>query len=71
MRQEDDSLQSRVLHLLLDYRMIYVKNRLGELKQLLPKTPENERAALQQEWMKLLAIRQEIARRVGHSIIVS
>ncbi len=71
MRQEDDSLQSRVLHLLLDYRMIYVKNRLGELKQLLPKTPENERAALHQEWMKLLAIRQEIARRVGHSIIVS
>lgn len=71
MRQEDDSLQSRVLHLLLDYRMIYVKNRLGELKQLLPKAPESERATLQQEWMKLLAIRQEIARRVGHSIIVN
>lgn len=71
MRQEEDSLQSRIVHLLLDYRMTYVKTRLGQIKQLLPKASDSERAALQQEWMKLLAIRQEIARRVGHSVIVS
>ena len=70
MRQEEDSLQSRVVHLLVDYRMTLVKTRLGQLKQLLPMASESERAALQQEWMKLLAIRQEIARRVGHSILV-
>lgn len=70
MRQEEDSLQSRIVHLLLDYRMTFVKNRLEQVKQLLPKASESERATLQQEWMKLLAIRQEIARRVGHSILV-
>ena len=63
-------MQSRIVHLLLDYRMTFVKNRLEQVKQLLPKASESERATLQQEWMKLLAIRQEIARRVGHSILV-
>ncbi len=70
MRQEEDSLQGRVLHLLLDYRMTYVKNRLEQIKKMLPTASENDKAALQKEWMSLLAVRQEIAKRVGHSILV-
>ena len=70
MRQEEDSLQSRVMHLLLDYRMNYVKQRMQQIKQQMPLANDSQRAELQKEWMALIAVRQEIAKRVGHSIIL-
>ncbi len=71
LREEDDTLQSKIVHLLLDYRMAILNSQIKQLKQSISQAQsEEESRQLLEEWIRLTSLRQEVAKRVGHSIIV-
>ncbi|MBO4607757.1 MAG: DNA primase [Prevotella sp.] len=71
LREEDDTLQSKIVHLLLDYRMAILKSQIKQLRQRISQAQsEEESRQLSEEWTQLMSLRMEVAKRVGHSIIV-
>ena len=71
LREEDDTLQSKIVHLLLDYRMAILKSQIKQLRQRISQAQsEEESRQLSEEWTHLMSLRMEVAKRVGHSIIV-
>ena len=71
LKEEDDTLQSKIVHLLLDYRMAILNSQIKQLKQSISQAQsEEESRQLLEEWIRLTSLRQEVAKRVGHSIIV-
>ena len=69
MRQEEDSLQSKIIHLLLDYRMAILKHQMKELKQRIMQAG-GDVGGLAEEWARLMELRKEVAKRVGHNIVI-
>ncbi len=71
VRMSDMTLRTQVVHLLLDYRMVILDTRMAVIRQQIPFTSEDgERRALMEELMNSIAMRREIARRLGKSIVV-
>ena len=71
LREEDDTLQSKIVHLLLDYRMAILKSQIKQLRQRISQAKsEEESRQINEEWTRLMSLRTEVAKRVGHSIIV-
>lgn len=69
---DDESLLNRTLHLLLDFRMDYVEQRLKELQQAISSAaeqPENM-LKLMGEYKDMQNIRNALARKLGNNIIV-
>ena len=71
VRTGEETLRSQVEHVLLDYRMAIVKSREEVLRQqlVLANTSE-EKMEILAEMNNLMAMRKEIARMVGKSIIL-
>lgn len=71
VRVSDMTLRTQVVHLLLDYRMVILATRMAVIRQQIPFAGEDgERRALMEEMMNCIAMRREIARRLGKSIVV-
>ena len=71
VRMNDETLRSQVEHVLLDYRMAIVKSREEVLRQQLAlANSSEEKREILAEMSNLLAMRKEIARMVGKSIII-
>ena len=63
-------LRAQVEHLLLEYRMVILKSRIEQLGKQLATAGDDDKERLLTEMMQLTAMRQEIAKRLGKSIIV-
>ena len=71
VRVGEETLRAQVEHVLLDYRLAIVKNRVEQLRQQLAlATNEEEKVKIMEEMMQLMAMRKEFARMVGKSIII-
>lgn len=71
VRVGEETLRAQVEHVLLDYRLAIVKNRVEQLRQQLAlATNKEEKVKIMEEMMQLMAMRKEFARMVGKSIII-
>ena len=71
VRTSEETLRSQVQHLLLEYRMNILRNRIDEtMKHLLQTTDDEKKSLLRQELRSLHEVRQAMAKRAGTSIIV-
>ncbi len=71
VRTSEETLRSQVQHLLLEYRMNILRNRIDEtMKRLLQTTDDEKKSQLRQELRSLHEVRQAMAKRAGTSIIV-
>ena len=71
VRTGEEALREQVEHVLLDYRMAIVKGQEEQLRhQLAQTTDQKAKEAIMGEMMQLMAMRKEIARMVGKSIII-
>ena len=72
VRNDQESLRNRTTHLVLDFRMEYLDNRLKELKRDISQaTNEPERMkSLMEEYMEKMKIRNELAKRLGSNILL-
>ncbi len=71
VRTSEETLRSQVQHLLLEYRMNILRNRIDEtMKHLLQTTDDEKKSQLRQELRSLHEVRQAMAKRAGTSIIV-
>ena len=67
----EDSLRERVVHLILDFRMDYVKHHLNELQLQMKQSKDfEEQMRLMKEIKDLQEIRNVLARKLGNDIIV-
>lgn len=67
----EERLRSQVLHLLLDYRDRLIKARMDEVRVSMKAAESDEdRKTLMDETMRLVAMRAEIAKRLGKSVFV-
>ena len=67
----EDVLRERVIHLILDFRMCYVKRHLEELQIQLKRTADfEEQMRLMQEIKDMQEIRNVLARKLGRDIVV-
>lgn len=67
----EERLRSQVLHLLLDYRDRLIKARMDEVRKSMKAAESDEdRKKLMDETMRLVAMRAEIAKRLGKSVFV-
>ena len=71
VRTGEETLRSQVEHVLLDYRMALVKSQEEILRQQLARAESSEeKKSILTEMNNLMAMRKEIARMVGKSIIM-
>lgn len=72
VRNDQESLRNRTVHLLLDFRMEYVENRLNTLKrEIAQATGDSERMkSLMTEYMEKMSLRNELAKKLGNNILV-
>ena len=71
LKFNEEQLRAQVEHLMLDYRLNYLKIKIDNVRrQMGLASSDEERRTLGQQYMKLSAMRAEIADRVGKSIIV-
>ena len=71
MKFNEEQLRAQVEHLMLDYRLNYLKIKIDNVRmQMGLASSDEERRTLGQQYVKLSAMRAEIADRVGKSIIV-
>ncbi len=67
----EERLRSQVLHLLLDYRDRLIKARMDDVRKSMKAAESDEdRKKLMDETMRLVAMRAEIAKRLGKSVFV-
>ncbi len=67
----EERLRSQVLHLLLDYRDRLIKARMDDVRKNMKAAESDEdRKKLMDETMRLVAMRAEIAKRLGKSVFV-
>ena len=71
VRHDEDTLRNQVEHLILDFRMDYVENRLNELKReiTLAVSDTDKMMRLMAEYKDMQVIRNEIAKELGKEII--
>ena len=71
IKMEEERLRAQVEHLLLDYRLDILKNRMDTLrKEYLAADSDEQRLLLLDEVKKLQEMRTMIAKRLGKSIII-
>ena len=71
IKMEEERLRAQVEHLLLDYRLDILKNRMDTLrKEYLAAESDEQRLLLLDEVKKLQEMRTVIAKRLGKSIII-
>ena len=70
VKEGEEMLRAQVEHLLLEYRMVILKSRIEQLGAQLATAGDEDKERLLTEMMQLTAMRQEIAKRLGKSIIV-
>jgi len=72
LRQDDDTLRNKVVHLVLDFRMGYVEKHMRELqREIILASGDNEKMMrLMQEFKDMQQIRNAIAKELGSDIIV-
>lgn len=71
LKFNEEQLRAQVEHLMLDYRLNYLKIKIDNVRrQMGLASSDEERSTLGQQYVKLSAMRAEIADRVGKSIIV-
>ena len=72
VRNDQESLRNRTLHLLLDFRMEYLEERLKTLKREIAQTssdPERMKT-LMNEYMEKMRLRNELAKKLGSNILL-
>ena len=71
IKMEEERLRAQVEHLLLDYRLDILKNRMDTLrKEFMAAGSDEQRLLLLDEVKKLQEMRTMIAKRLGKSIII-
>ena len=71
MKVDDEFLKNQAMRLLLEYRMVIVRAQLDECKkQMAAATSDQEQLQILNHINSLNAIRTEIAKRLGNSIII-
>ena len=72
MRERENGLRDRVMHLVLDFRMDYVEHQLKQLRQQVSLMSNNVDAMMQTmaEIKRMQEIRNVLAKRLGNDIVV-
>ena len=71
LNENEEFLKNQTIRLLLEYRMVIVRAQLDEYKrQLALSTDEKEKIGILGDINSLMAMRTEIAKRLGNSIII-
>ena len=72
MPERENSLRQRILHLVMDYRLDIIENRLKSIQQQLKQvgTEATRMKELLQEYMDTKEIRDALAKRLGSDLIV-
>lgn len=72
VNEDEDSLRNRVVHMVLDFRMDYVKMRLNQLRQemALAASDIEKLMPLMKEYKDVQNLRNRIAKELGNEIIV-
>ncbi|WP_288084456.1 DNA primase [Xylanibacter rodentium] len=72
VNEDEDSLRNRVVHMVLDFRMDYVKMRLNQLRQemALAASDMEKLMPLMKEYKDVQNLRNRIAKELGNEIIV-
>ena len=72
MESETESLRDQSIHLILDYRMDYVEQRLKDLLRDISLSANNSEKMMQlmAEYKDMQQIRNAIAKKLGNDIIV-
>lgn len=71
MKNDEEQLRQRVLHMVLDFRLSYVEKHLKELRTELLKTKDSDRLMqLMGEIKKMQEVRNILAQKLGSDIIV-
>lgn len=70
--EERDELSNQAVHMVLDFRMVYVEQHLKELQQQMRQVANDMESLrkLMQEYQDMQAIRNSIARQLGSNIII-
>ena len=71
MKPREGSLRHRVVHLVMDYRMELINQRLKEIQMALRQTPADPEqvTALLQEFKDTQELRDTLARRLGSDVM--
>lgn len=72
VNEDEDSLRNRVVHMVLDFRMDYIKMRLSQLRQemALAASDMEKFMPLMKEYKDVQNLRNRIAKELGNEIIV-
>ena len=71
LKEDEEYLKNQTIRLLLEYRMVIVRTQLDEYKrQLAVSTDDEEKTRILGDITSLTAMRTEIAKRLGNSIII-
>ncbi len=72
VNEDEDSLRNRVVHMVLDFRMDYIKMRLSQLRQemALAASDMEKLMPLMKEYKDVQNLRNRIAKELGNEIIV-
>lgn len=70
VKDDEESLRNRVLHLMLDFRRDYVEKHLVAIKAQIAQAHGDQQMALMAEYQKLIAQRNKLAKELGSNIIV-
>jgi len=71
VRQDEDALRNKVIHLVLDFRMDYVEKHMRELQReiILASGDSGKMRQLMQEYKEMQEVRNAIAKELGSDII--
>lgn len=70
VKDDEESLRNRVLHLMLDFRRDYVEKHIVAIKAQIAQAHGDQQMELMAEYQKLIARRNKLAKELGNNIIV-
>ena len=70
VKDDEESLRNRVLHLMLDFRRDYVEKHIVAIKAQIAQAHGDQQMELMAEYQKLIARRKKFANELGSNIIV-
>ena len=70
VKDDEESLRNRVLHLMLDFRRDYVEKHIVAIKAQIAQAHGDQQMELMAEYQKLIARRNKLAKELGSNIIV-
>ena len=70
VKDDEESLRNRVLHLMLDFRRYYVEKHIVAIKAQIAQAHGDQQMELMAEYQKLIARRNKLAKELGSNIIV-